>query len=111
MNDIEIREIVNDPDIDVLDSDTWESFVFLKSYRESYEHFKESGNLDLAHEFLDALIVYGTERRRISNNPLVQAVMDSAEKTIDDSRRKRKEKAKKKAEWEAKKASEQVNAN
>ena len=73
-----------------------EGFLFLPSYLESYEAFKKTGDLELARLFLDAVIAYGTQRKRITDNPLICAVMASVEKTIDAGAAKRAEKEQKK---------------
>ena len=79
-----------------------EGFFFLPSYLESYEAFMRTGNKELAREFLDSVIAYGTERKRITDNPLVRAVMASVEKTIDAGAAKQAETERKKQERAAK---------
>ena len=73
-------------------------FLFLPSYLESYEAFLRSGDTELARLVLDSVIAYGTEHKRITNNPMVCAVMASVEKTIDAAAAKQAEKERKKQE-------------
>lgn len=74
-----------------------EGFLFLPSYLESYECFKDTGDEELAHLFLDAVIAYGVEQKRITDNPNIRAVMASIERTMDAGRKKREQKKQKKA--------------
>ena len=78
-------------------------FLFLPSFADSYEAFKKTGDMDLAHLFIDSVIAYGTERKRITNNPIICAVMASVERTIDAGDAKHEEMLRKKAEREKKK--------
>lgn len=73
-----------------------EGFLFLPSYLESYKCFKATGDEELAHLFIDAVIAYGVEQKRITDNPNIRAVMASIERTMDASRKKREEKKQKK---------------
>ncbi len=75
-----------------------EGFLFLPSYLESYECFKATGDKELAYLFLDAVIAYGVEQKRITDNPNIRAVMASIERTMDASRKKREKARQKKAE-------------
>lgn len=77
-----------------------EGFLFLPSYLESYECFKATGDEKLAHLFLDAVIAYGVEQKRITDNPSIRAVMASIERTMDASRKKREQKKQKKSTTE-----------
>lgn len=72
-----------------------EGFLFLPSYLESYECFKAADE-KLAYLFLDSLIAYGVEQKRITDNPNIRAVMASIERTMDASRKKREQKLQKK---------------
>ena len=78
-------------------------FLFYPSYAESYEAFKKSGDIELAHLFIESVIAYGTEGKEITNNPLICAVMASVKRTMDASEIKRKETLRRKAEREKRK--------
>lgn len=73
-----------------------EGFLFLPSYLESYEYFKAI-DMELAYLFLEAVIAYGIEQKRITDNPSIMAVMASIERTMNASRKKREQKRQKKA--------------
>lgn len=79
-----------------------EGFLFLPSYLESYESLLNGGERERAHLLLDAIIAYGTQRKRITNDPVVTAIMMSIEKTIDAGAAKRAETIRKKQERAAK---------
>ena len=73
-----------------------EGFLFLPSYLESYECFQATGNEELAYLFLKAIIAYGVEQKRITDEPIIRAAMASIERTMDASRKKREQKKQKK---------------
>jgi hypothetical protein len=83
-----------------------DGFLFLPSFRESYEIFREQSE-ELGNEFLREVIYYGTEGRSVSQNPSIRAIMCSVIKTIDKGKAKRIEK---KTKAEQRKAAKQAKS-
>ena len=79
-----------------------DGFLFLPSYLESFEALRDGGDSERAYLLLDAIIAYGTQRKRITTDPVVTAVMMSIEKTIDTGAAKRAESLRKKQEQASK---------
>lgn len=69
-------------------SDDWTNFMFLPSFRESFDYLVLSGHVDLAYKFLETVVVYGTEGIDITDDPLVAVAMAQAKRVIDKYRDK-----------------------
>lgn len=73
-------------------SKEWGGFLFYPSFREEYDCLVKLGYQDKANLYLEALMVYGTEKRIITDDTLVTMALIPAMRVIDA----------KKAEWEKK---------
>lgn len=67
-------------------------FLFLPSYRESYDCLVNAGEKEAANLLLRAIVSYGSEGAIITDDPRVEVVMTSIRRTIDNQRKKYKEK-------------------
>lgn len=70
----------------------YEGFLFLPSYRESYDCLIKGGEPELAALLLQAIVAYGTEGKIITDDPRVEIVMASIRRTIDAQRKTYNEK-------------------
>ena len=72
----------------------YDGFVFLPSYRESYDCLVNAGEYELANLFLQAIVAYGTEGEIITRDNRIEIVMASIRRTIDAGRKNYKDKQK-----------------
>ena len=68
----------------------YDGFVFLPSFRESYDCLVNAGENETATLLLKAIVSYGTESAIITNDPRIEIVMTSIRRTIDKQRIKYK---------------------
>lgn len=66
----------------------WTGFMWLPSFRESFDYLVMAGHEDLAYKFLEAVMIYGTEGVDITDDPLVAVAMAQAKRVIDKYRNK-----------------------
>jgi len=64
-------------------------FLFLSSYRDEYDCLVKLGHQDKAYLYLEALMVYGTEKRIITDDTLVTMALIPAMRVIDAAERKK----------------------
>ena len=74
------------------DSMDAKGFVFLPSYLESYEIFKNEVGEELANKLLQAIVYYGIKGVEMKTDYRVSAVMVSIKATIDKAKKNYKKK-------------------
>ena len=87
---IETNKNMEKSDIAASNKSQYDGFLFLPSYMESYQAFVKSGDKELADLLLMSIVVYGTTGEIYTDHPIVEAVMASIRRTIDNGREKRK---------------------
>ena len=63
-------------------ADEYTGFLFLPSFRESIDSLAKADK-ELSMELLWEIVVYGTEHKEQSDNPIIQSIMQSIKRTID----------------------------
>lgn len=71
---------------------SYDGFLFLPSYRESFDCLIKAGEHELAALLLQAIVAYGTEGEVITDDPRVEIVMVSIRRSIDSQRKNYNEK-------------------
>lgn len=87
-----VNETVNAAEYANENRKEYDGFLFLPSFRESYDCLVRAGEIETANLLLRAIVSYGTENVIITDNPHVEVVMTSIRRTIDNQRKKYKSK-------------------
>lgn len=82
--------------IEIPKQDEYKGFLFLPSFRESYDELAKD-DPELANELLWAIVVYGTQEEEVAEHPAIKAIMRSIIRTIDAGKDRRVKKQGKKA--------------